>query len=106
LRVSRSYDNLTLYYREPPRAENIIPLTLAVPGAVSLPGSGIKVKASLFAPEQLKWPPDADKEAYLDFDQVLNKKKPPPLMEKWIWWCARAFLGIGFIPSVRRGGVS
>ena len=76
LRVSRSYDNLTLYYREPPRAANIVPLALAVPGVVSLPGSGIKLKASLFAPENLKWPPDAGKEAYLDFDQVLKKILP------------------------------
>ncbi len=75
LRVSRSYDNLTLYYREPPRARQFVPVTLSVPGAVRLPGAGVMLKASLFSPEKLKWPPDGKKEAYLDFDQVLDQKK-------------------------------
>ncbi len=82
LRVSRSYDNLTLYYREPPRAGQFVPLSLSVPGAVSLPVTGIRLKATLFSPEKLKWPPDGKKEAYLDFDQVLDKKKHSPVNGK------------------------
>ena len=79
VRVSRSYDNLTLYDCEQPcTAANFLPLTLAVPGEVSLTGTGLSLKASLSAPDKLNFPPDGEKEAFLDFEQVLGQMKAPP----------------------------
>ncbi|HAP31851.1 MAG TPA: tRNA lysidine(34) synthetase TilS, partial [Firmicutes bacterium] len=73
LRVSRSYDSLTLFYRTPPRARAgcFAPLSLTVPGQVVFPGTNLSLQAGLFAPEGLRWPPDGKKEAYLDFERVL-----------------------------------
>lgn len=71
LKVSRSYDNLTFYYREPPQVGQLSPLTLPVPGEIELAGTVSNLQAELFPPGQLKWPPDRRKEAYLDFDRVV-----------------------------------
>ncbi|MEW5919898.1 MAG: tRNA lysidine(34) synthetase TilS [Bacillota bacterium] len=70
LRVSRSYDNLTLFYRELPPGSCFVPLTFTVPGEVTLPGTKLGLRATLLPPEKLQWPPDGEKEAFLDFDRV------------------------------------
>ena len=83
IRVSRSYDNLMFYYRELPRNRHFTPLTLSVPGAVSLPGTGLSLKASLASPENLQWPPHREKEAFLDLEQVVKQINPPPANGKF-----------------------
>lgn len=70
LRISRSYDNLTLFYREPPAGSRFLPLSLTVPGEVPLPGGKYLLRALFLPVEKLQWPPDVEKEAFLDLERV------------------------------------
>ncbi len=70
LRLARSYDRLTLSYGVPPAAGRFGPLKLTVPGEVALPGGELVLQACLLPPESLQWPPDVEKEAFLDFERV------------------------------------
>lgn len=71
LRASRSYDNLILYQRRQPFISPFQPVKLTIPGELHLPGTELKLKTVLTSPQQLKWPPDGLKEAFLDYDRVL-----------------------------------
>ncbi len=72
LRASRSYDNLMLYYREPLRPKVFTPFRIKVPGRADLPGTSMALAAEVVSPRELVWPPDREKEAYLDHDRVLQ----------------------------------
>ncbi len=85
LRAYRSYDELTLSQRELPQAKGLSSYTLKVPGAKNILEKGFTLQAELFSPSQLSWPPDQQKEVYLDYHKVLelagdgtlNREYPP-----------------------------
>ncbi|NLX91612.1 MAG: tRNA lysidine(34) synthetase TilS [Firmicutes bacterium] len=52
--------------------ERFFPVLLPVPGEVSIGAQSIVLRARLSRPGNLAWPPDEKKEAYLDFDRVVE----------------------------------
>ncbi|MGI6308083.1 MAG: tRNA lysidine(34) synthetase TilS [Dethiobacteria bacterium] len=72
LEVSRSYDRLKISFRKKARSRFLVPFSLTVPGKKALPGKGVFLQAELLPPEKVVWPPDSRREAYLDYDRVLE----------------------------------
>lgn len=71
--------NLLTISSQPPHGElqkeAFTPFFLPVPGKKALPytaGSGSFLQAELIPPSELRWPPQGDKEAYLDYERVLE----------------------------------
>ncbi len=75
MEISRSYQKVILQRAFSGKNGNLkkfFPVLLPVPGEVSAGSEGIIFQARLSSPEDLVWPPDEKKEAYLDFDRVLD----------------------------------
>lgn len=75
MKVYRSYDRLAFSLEEFPLPEVLSPLTLEVPGAQEIGEEGFVLYAWLVFPGELKWPPDGEKEAYLDYHRLLELAK-------------------------------
>lgn len=50
----------------------VVPVELKVPGEALISEKGWKLRAEVLAPDELPWPPDCGREAYLDFDKVVQ----------------------------------
>lgn len=75
MEVSRSYQKVILqrvFSGKNRNPKKFFPVLLPVPGEVSAGPEGIIFRAKLSSPADLVWPPDGKKEAYLDFDRVLE----------------------------------
>lgn len=72
LKVSRSYGNLTLFFKEPLKPRVFTPIAFKVPGKINLPGTELVLEAEIRLAEKLTWPPDGKRVAYLDYDRVLR----------------------------------
>lgn len=73
--LSRDYEKVILqtdFSGESCHLEQFFPVLLPVPGEVSIGAKGTVLRARLSRPGDLDWPPDEKKEAYLDFDRVLE----------------------------------
>jgi len=62
----------------------IKPIKLDVPGSVILSEKGEKIEAQVKSPEELSWPPQSSREAYLDLEKIIL-----PLQVKSRWSGAR-----------------
>jgi tRNA(Ile)-lysidine synthase len=72
LKIVRNYNVLVISYGEQPRPGVFIPFSLPVPGKKAIPGRETFLQAELALPEELSWPPEGRKEAYLDYDRVIE----------------------------------
>ncbi len=72
LKVALSYGVLVFCRGSFAQTEAFQPVTLTVPGEVRIPGKEFLLKAEIFAPGELSWPPDPLREAYLDYEKVLQ----------------------------------
>lgn len=72
LKVFRNYHKLVMSYKEQLPPGILAPFTLAVPGKKAIPGREAVLQAELVGPEKLSWPPDSRKEAYLDYERVVE----------------------------------
>lgn len=71
LEVARSYARLKIYLRKKTPSRVLVPFRLTIPGEKALPGKNVFLQAELLPPQKVIWPPGR-KEAYLDYDQVLE----------------------------------
>ncbi|MDO9536070.1 MAG: tRNA lysidine(34) synthetase TilS [Bacillota bacterium] len=72
LEVSKRYNKLVILLKELQQRGELTSFNLPVPGRENIPGRGQILQAELISPEQLSWPPDEHKEAYLDYEKVLD----------------------------------
>ncbi|NMB40637.1 MAG: tRNA lysidine(34) synthetase TilS [Firmicutes bacterium] len=73
LKIARSYNTLEIVCGKSTkhsRTEDLSPFYLAVPGEKAIPGHNFFLQAAVLSPESLSWPPEQQREAYLDYDQA------------------------------------
>ena len=72
LEVARSYARLKIYLRKKTLSRVLAPFRLTIPGEKALPGKNIFLQAALLPLQKISWPPASRREAYLDYDKVLE----------------------------------
>jgi tRNA(Ile)-lysidine synthase len=72
LRIARSYNVLVITYGKQPCPAAFAPFFLPVPGERTIPEQGVFLQARLASPAELSWPPEEQREAYLDYDRVVE----------------------------------
>jgi tRNA(Ile)-lysidine synthase len=72
LEVSKRYNTLIILLKKLQRKGHLTSFSLPVPGRENIPGGEQVLQAELTSPNQLSWPPDERKEAYLDYEKVLG----------------------------------
>lgn len=72
LEVSKRYNKLIISLKKLHRRVHLTTFSLPVPGREIIPGREQVLQAELISSEQLSWPPDERKEAYLDYERVLE----------------------------------
>ncbi len=65
---------------DPGKKKSFAPVLLNVPGKTFIPGIEKKIEAEIKKPAELKWPPDNNKEAYLDLEKI---NLPLKIRSRW-----------------------
>lgn len=69
--IKKSYDRLQFFQKQKKAEERLKgKIILQVPGSTEVPELGLVLQAEVLEREKLPWPPDPEKEAYLDYDRV------------------------------------
>ena len=72
LKIARNYNVLVITYGKQSSPAAFVPFFLPVPGEKTIPGQGVFLQARLASLDELSWPPEEQKEAYLDYDRVVE----------------------------------